>query len=274
MKNILLLLGMSALLSACVSPHKIPPLESSHEPNAFVWHDLVSNEPETSKHFYGNLFGWSFEKQDKNYSIIYDEAHKRLGGLIDNTVDSPQQQNALWLCVIQVEDILLATDHILVNGGAMIKQPVEIPDRGIVAVFADENGAILQMVQPSKTDKVNESPLWVWHELISQSPERSAKWYTKVFGLEMEKAETDDRYFLKKGDTLIASISKNPFEDTRDQWIPVLSVQDFDSIVKKAVAKGGKIIPLPSPKTSPKKLALMLDPNNAPLVLQDKGAAQ
>ena len=30
-------------------------------PGRFVWHDLVSTDPEASKAFYSNLFGWAYD---------------------------------------------------------------------------------------------------------------------------------------------------------------------------------------------------------------------
>ncbi len=102
MKKTLLLLGMTLLLNACVSPQKsVPPVSQTPDNEVFVWHDLASNSPATSEAFYKALFGWEFQKIDSAYSEIL-QGEVRVGGLIHAGKTNPGQQSAVWFSTVKV----------------------------------------------------------------------------------------------------------------------------------------------------------------------------
>ncbi|MDF3129398.1 VOC family protein [Kiritimatiellaeota bacterium B1221] len=273
MKRLLLLLGITATLSACVSPQKIPPVSPTPADEAFVWHDLASHTPESSKQFYSDLFGWDFKKIDASYSLILD-GKIRVGGLIHSDETNPGQQSSVWLCTVEVTDIHQTVEKIKAHGGEILREPELIPDRGTLALFADPNGAILALLENPLQQQAGDPTNWIWHELVTEDAKSASAWYADVFEMTAEKSEDGKRFILTHESKTIASVSENPFEETRNQWIPVLAVENFAEALAKVESRGGKLLLPPSEKLQQGKLALILDPSEAPIVIQNKGAAQ
>ncbi len=165
-------------------------------------------------------------------------------------------------------------ERIKTHGGEILREPEFVAGRGTLAFFADPNGAILGIVEPLLHNGEIESTDWIWHELITNDAEAAATWFAEVFELKAEKSADGKRFILRKNDFQIASVSENPFEDTRNQWVPVLAVVNFDGILEKVEELGGQIILPPSEEMNKGQLAMILDPNQAPIVIQKKGAAQ
>lgn len=271
MKQLLLLL-LAGSLTACVSPTKIPPIATSSKDDVFAWHDLASTRSfEDVQSFYGSLFEWDFVQIDSAYSVIIDPTGQPVGAVIHTAKTNPQQKSSVWISSIQVKDVVGTVQTIEDTGGKILKAPVLVPDRGIIALFEDPQGAIVQLVETYLADQTALNSPWVWNELLTTEPETSAAWYANIFDFEVEFVKDAKRYVLSKGDEKVASVSKNPFEDERNQWIPVLSVQDLDALVEKVAAKGGNIILPPTKDFSSGQIALILDPGGAPLALQMKG---
>ena len=274
MKKIFLLPALALLLNACVSTPTLPRVSQGPESSVFVWHDLISTDYSNSQTFYSRLLGWQVDKLDGTYATFLDAEKTPVAGVYNASKSNPGQQSAVWLCSVRVEDIDAVVSKIRENGGNILREPSLAPGRGSVALIADPQGAILQLVEPPLADITEETSPWIWHELMTEEAESAAAWYADIFNLTIEKAETGIRFILKKGDHQLASVSENPFEDTRNQWVPVLAVNKFDQILNDIPHQGGRILIPPSPAKTGGIVALILDPENAPLVLQNKGEDQ
>ena len=71
-----LLCLLFALLAACTALQAdLPAITETptgdHQQGRVVWHDLLTNDPEGSRRFYGGLFGWEFETSGNDaYQLI------------------------------------------------------------------------------------------------------------------------------------------------------------------------------------------------------------
>ena len=268
------ILGLCACLSACVSPQKIPPVSQFEDHEVFVWHDLITTDYESARDFYGNLFGWDFLKVDGGYTII-TKGEIRIGGLILQSKTASGPQSAVWLCSVKVDDINESVGRIRKQGGKILRGPERIPGRGTLALFADPQGAVLELVEvPVDFKRLPEGNAWVWHELVTEDVDASAEWYSAVFDLTPETSGDGKRVLLKKDGEPVASVSENPFGETRNQWIPVLRVNDLAQVIRKVEGKGGRVVIPPSNAMNQGQFALLLDSNGAPLLIQRKGGEQ
>lgn len=269
-----LLLCLAGLLSACVSSPSLPRLQPGADARVFVWHDLITPQPEISRTFYQSLFGWEMAELDAAYATFLNADKQPVAGLYNSARSNPGQQSAVWLCVVKVSDLAGTVGKIRANGGTILREPSPAPGRGTIALIADPQGAILQLVEAPGGDAAATAPPWIWHELMTQGAENAAAWYAEIFDLEIEKAQTGLRFILTKDGSPLASVSENPFDDTRHQWIPVLAVENFDQVIARLPGLGGKILIAPSPEMRNSSVVLILDPENAPLILQDKGEGE
>ena len=92
--RLLLAIALAGLLAACTStaPGRAAGVSLSSEPllGKFIWHDLITDDPEGAQRFYAGLLGWEFERtthpRGGDYVLIHagfaiekiDEAEARL----------------------------------------------------------------------------------------------------------------------------------------------------------------------------------------------------
>lgn len=263
------------LLAACTSTPRIPPMAagSEHRPETFVWRDLVTPDTAAARTFYGSLFGWEFEEiAGAGYSVVRCDG-EAIGGLVDAKRTGDEIRSALWLCALSVPDVDASVRAVIEAGGHVIRKADEVPDRGRVAVVADAEGAVLQLVRTSQGDPVAREPArhrWLWTELISNEPERAVAFYRAVFRYDPVAApgRPDSFRLLGPGGKPCAGITKNPFAETKSAWIPFVRVDDPAAMCRKAAELGGRVVVEPKDTLRHGTLALILDPSGAPIALQ------
>ena len=265
-----LLLGAALVLGGCTTTVRVPSLAVQSGPPAqsgqVVWHDLITPKPEASMEFYRGLFGWSFEQIASPYAVIRD-GDDVVGGLIDARKTGKRPDSGLWLMSVGVQNLEELLVEVEASGGTVIRGTYSLPDRGMTAIIEDPQGAILQVVELAENAAASPAPnVWIWHELLTDDLEASANWYAKQFPVQAN-AISDDRFQLLLGEKGSATISRNPFIDTRNTWIPVIRVSEMQPLLDKVAALKGRALVTDSMKD--KGLALLLDPAGAPILLQE-----
>src|SRR5262245_3172609 len=90
----------------------------------FVWHDLITAQPERSRRFYGELFGWTFEPGqgvDPGYTII-KHGPEAIAGIVYR---QPDEVNvAQWLTYVVVADVDRSTEAFRKAGGRIYREPL------------------------------------------------------------------------------------------------------------------------------------------------------
>ena len=74
-----------------------------------VWHDLLSNDPEGSRRFYSELFGWEFERPgidvgfgDGGGYLLIRHDGELIGGMVDARLLGRDENISQWITVISV----------------------------------------------------------------------------------------------------------------------------------------------------------------------------
>jgi predicted enzyme related to lactoylglutathione lyase len=274
------LLGLLIAMCGCASPPKVPSISDSKTwlPGKVVWRDLITPDAALSGKFYSELFGWSFEPvEDSGYSLI---RHKGvlIGGMVDADKLGKSPRSSLWLSAISVEDTKAAVDRAKKAGGRVERKSSSIPDRGQAAVIEDVEGALVQIIKTSGGDPVDTEPVmngWLWTELIADDVAGAAGFYSSVFGYDIKagpEAAGKDYNVLERDGNPCAGILKSPFENTRSTWIPCVRVKSAQKTAKKAGELGARIIIEPDADVRGGRVALILDPSGAPLILQEWSA--
>ena len=87
-------IAAALIVAACASASiSLPPITSKPSGlerfGVFVWHDLLTTDPDAAKRFYGGLFGWTFTDfdvgRDGSYTVIYN-GETPIGGIVDARV--------------------------------------------------------------------------------------------------------------------------------------------------------------------------------------------
>lgn len=285
--NRLLVAGAALLLGACatVSPNlpavtDTPAAERSQ--GRIIWHDLITTTPVESRRFYGELFGWQFERPlasvgfggDDSYMLIRHDG-QLIGGMLDANVLNREDNISQWISVMSVDDIDAAVNRVSTAGGAVLTPPTDVGSRGVMAVVASPDRAIIALLQTSDGDPAETEPVingWLWNELWTNDVEGASAFYGQLAGFEVEDATVegaDESYRLLRSDgTPRAGILPNPFERALPVWVNYIRVDDPGAITAQVATLGGTVIIDARPRSIGGEVAFIAGPSGAGVALQ------
>jgi uncharacterized protein len=247
-----------------------------------VWHDLLTSTPAESRRFYGELFGWQFERPgvsvgvggEDSYMLIRHEG-RLIGGMLDANVMERDIDISQWVTVMSVADISAAVGRVVAGGGKVLTQPTDVGSRGTLAVVAGPDKAIIALLQTRDGDPMAQEPVvngWLWNELWTDDVEQATAFYQGVAAFEVEDHDVADYNYvyrvLKSGGAPQAAIMPNPFEDVLPVWINYIRVEDPAAVTARVEELGGTIIIDARARSIGGQVAFIAGPSGAGVALQ------
>ena len=254
-----------------------------------VWHDLITDVPEASKHFYRELFGWEFEQVDiggglfnvVDYTLIRHNG-RLIGGMVNQAHLKTQEDVSQWISLISVADVDAATAALTAAGGTVLTAPVNLAKRGRSAVVADPQGALFVLLQTNSRDPLDEAEPdvggFLWNELWTEDIGAAADFYKQLAGYTDEDNILQDNVENNREYRLLSSqgkprvgIMKLPVEDLTPIWVSYLRIEDaaaLDAIVARVEELGGAILLDPQDREIGGRVALIAGPSGAGIALQ------
>ena len=124
-------------------------------PNAFVWYELMTTDPDAAEAFYRAVVGWGAQDAGQGgvrYTLLTAD-DRPVAGLMG----LPQEACAAgarpgWIGYIGVDDVDAAADGIRQADSAVRREPDDIPGVGRFAVVADPQGATFNLFQMPDAD--------------------------------------------------------------------------------------------------------------------------
>ena len=116
--------------------------------NPFVHVELMSNDVEKAKTFYGKLFDWQLDDMPMGGDMIYTMikvGEGTGGGMMKNPI--PGAPSA-WMAYVLVDDIKAATAKAKSLGATIMRDVTEVMDAGFLSILVDPTGAHLGLWQP------------------------------------------------------------------------------------------------------------------------------
>ena len=113
-------------------------------PGALSLNQLNTTDPEAAERFYGELFGWRFERvngSDTPYWGIY-RGERVNAGMMQLPGGAPAPPH--WLVYFGIDDIEAAAEQIGSAGGTVMIPPQEVPG-GRIVVAQDPQGAVFAL---------------------------------------------------------------------------------------------------------------------------------
>jgi uncharacterized protein len=270
-----------ALPTGCASTPGIDTsaMSFSHEPlvGKVVWNDLVTQDLDVARHFYGELFGWTFEQTTAPGGQPYLLARSGrifVAGMV--AVSSPSRTVVLsrWLPYMSVSDVDASVAKATAGGAKTLVDARDV-SLGRVAVIEDKEGAVLGLARsrigdPDDTTTAPGPGRVVWTELLANDPAAASEFYHTVIGV---TAHTIERHggpytLLSERGTNRAGILQNPSDDAAPVWLTYFGVEDLVSAAGRVEALGGKVILPPSPQLRDGTMAVVTDPTGALFALQ------
>jgi predicted enzyme related to lactoylglutathione lyase len=251
----------------------------SHEPlvGKAVWNDLITQDLEVARRFYGELFGWTFEQSTAPGGQPYLLARSGrifVAGMV--AVNSPSKDVVLsrWLPYISVSDVDTSVAHATAAGATVLVNTRDV-NLGRVAVIEDKEKAVLGLARshigdPDDTTTAPGPGRVVWTELLANDPAFASQFYQTVIGV---TARTIERHggpytLLSERGVDRAGILMNPSDNAAPVWLTYIGVDDPVSAAARVEALGGKVILPPSPQLRDGTMAVVTDPTGALFALQ------
>jgi len=275
------LIALLLLVPGCASTGKpdTSAMSFSAEPllGKIVWNDLITEDLDAARRFYGGLFGWTFETTTRPGGQQY--ALAKLGrvyiaGFVPIAPRSDGVKLSRWLPYVSVEDVDAALTRAVASGGNVAVGARDV-SLGRVAAITDAEHAVIGMARSriGDPDDATTRPApgkVVWTELIANDPQGAGRFYHAVFGYD---AHTVDRRggkytILARGGQERAGILKNPAEQWDPLWLTYFGVDDPAAAASRAESLGGKVLVPVSPEIREGTMAVVQDPSGAILVLQ------
>jgi uncharacterized protein len=283
-----LLLQLTVLVLAvptgCVSTPGLDTSAMSFSPEPLigkiVWSDLVTQDLEVARRFYGELFGWTFEESTAPGGQPYLLARSGrifVAGMVG--VSSPSRDVVLsrWLPYMSVHDVDTSVARATAAGARVLVGPRDV-SLGRIAVIEDKENAVLGLARsrigdPDDTTTAPRPGRVVWTELLANDPQSASQFYQLVTGL---SARTIERHggpytLLSAGLVDRVGLLQNPADDAAPVWLTYFGVEDPVAAAARVEALGGKVILSPSPQLRDGTMAVVTDPTGALFALQKVG---
>ncbi|MFA7343346.1 MAG: VOC family protein [Terrimicrobiaceae bacterium] len=103
-----------------------------------------------------------------------------------------------------------------------------------------------------------------WNELVTTDVAGATSFYSSLLGWTTTAFSPEYTLFKKDGRD-VGGLMKTPRPDMPAQWVAYVTVEDVDVTAGKAEALGGKIILPPMDVPNVGRIAVLLDPQNAPV---------
>lgn len=114
--------------------------------NPVVWFEVLGEDADKLRSFYGELLGWEFEVQpDANYGMVKHEEGQIGGGIGQAAPDQPGWSTFYT----QVPDLLRAIEKARSLGSRVLMPITELPDTTI-AVVTDPDGRAVGLCTPNR----------------------------------------------------------------------------------------------------------------------------
>ena len=244
----------------------------------FVWHDLLTDDVDGAKRFYGDLFGWEFREVNGLEYTLVESGGTPIAGIALHSPRDPADNESQWLSSLSVRNVDQAIHTARQEGGEVLEGPLDLPGRGRFAIIADPQGAVLALLRASGGDPVD-APLptnaWIWSELWAHDTTESGNFYRALVGYEFKSVvePSGDEYLLLERDGVPrAGLVPLPWKQIQSSWLSYVRVSSTKQILERTPALGGRIVLGPE-ATGDDRLAVIADPKGAVLAVQEVGDA-
>ena len=246
-----------------------------------VWMDLMTDDVEGAKAFYGELFGWEFADQGEDfghYHLITKDG-SLVGGLMSTMMDmnGPTTEPTgptMWSIYLHSDDVAGVVERLDGTGATLVFGPMDVADHGRQAFLVDPAGAAFGLWQPDQMQGF-ELPLTpgtsVWFECVSKDFDAALPFYRDVLGWDIawmpgssqDSADGGFRYATNgAGDAAVCGLCDASTwlpADVPSFWRAYLAVEDADASAARAAELGGTI--QAAPEDSPfGRFAQLADP--------------
>lgn len=221
--------------------------------SSFFWYELLTTDTAAAEAFYKAVIGWeaeAFPGAGMSYTVFNAGERAVAGAML-----LPEEARAMgtppcWMGYIHAKDVDAATASVKQAGGAVHREPSDIPEVGRFSVVADAQGAAFMLMSPNGPDQPPVPPATPghvgWHELLAGDYKSAFDFYARQFGWnKVRDFDMGDMgiylVFGAGSDEAIGGIMTKPKEMRAPAWQFYFNVADIQAGAKRITDNGGTI---------------------------------
>jgi hypothetical protein len=249
------------------------PERTSYEPGTPSWADLSTPDLESTKRFYGELFGWEAQdagpvEQTGGYAF-FTLRGKRVAGVGPIMAEG---QPTVWTTYFSTDSADAVADRSRAEGAQVVAEPMDVMDAGRLTIVAHPAAGIFGAWQPGEhrgAELVDEPGTMTWNELLTRDVAGARRFLEVVFGLRAEDSDMGGgRTYtvLHVGDRGVAGMMEMPAgvpAEVPAFWTVYFAVEDADATTARAVELGGTRVTEPMDIPGIGRFAGLADPHGA-----------
>ena len=249
----------------------------------FVWHDVMTTDTKAAEKFYTAVVGWKAEDSgmpNQAYTL-FKVGSTVVGGLMAVPADAAAMgAKPAWMGHIGVDDVDAYAKKVKAAGGAIYREPSDIPMVGRFAVAGDPRGAGFILFQPNSTEAPTQPPdgtpgTFGWAELHAGNLNEAWDFYSKLFGWRKKDAMDSPaglyQTFAIADDLARGGMMTKTAETPTPHWNYYVYVDGIDAAAARITKAGGKIIMGPHEVPGGQWIINAVDPQGAQFNLLSKG---
>ena len=243
-------------------------------PGRFVWHEVMTTDPDGAIGFYQKVIGWSLMPwdADPNYRMFAWKDAPMAGVML--LPEEARQAGAPphWLTYISVRDVDATLAQASGLGARTLFGPMDLPTVGRIAVLADPQGATFAVFRAENAGHVTDDMTigdFSWHELATDDWKTAWEFYKALFGWEhdhdFDMGPMGTYWMFRRaggGRPLGGMFNRRP-EIPVSNWLPYIHVKNADATAATAARHGGRVVHGPMEVPGGDRVAQILDPQGA-----------
>lgn len=245
---------------------------TSYPPGTFCWVDLATPDPEASKAFYGDVFGWTARDLPTDpgppYTMLSFDGRQTCGLY---RLPPGRGENAYWSSHVSVSDVDAAAKRAVDLGATLVRPPTDVMEEGRICYIQDPTGALVGLWQAranAGAEIDNQVGARSWNELLTTDTEAAAAFYGALFGWthRVSPEVMDGRYVIFELDgTPVGGMLeiRSDWGPIPPNWTVYFGVADCDGTLETAGRLGGSVLMGPMEVENVGRFAHLRDPQGA-----------
>jgi len=251
----------------------------------FIWHELVTTDPEAAAAFYSKVVPWKTQDSGMPSYTLWMAGKTQVGGLTGLPESAEAGSPPHWIIYIATPDVDATVADAERLGGKIVKEPADIPNMGRFAVLTDPQGATFAVYTPpgpppegSEGAKPGAGE-FTWHELATTDAAAALDFYVELFGWEKGPAHDMGGMGTYQLISLQGAESGGVYNlqgnATPPHWLSYVQVPDCAKATDVAKGAGARILNGPMEVPGGSWITMMEDPQGGSfaVVEQPKAAA-
>ena len=120
----------------------------------FHWNELLTNDVDAAKKFYGDVIGWTFDGMDMGEMTYWvaKDGDQPVGGVMAMPSNLPPGTPPHWMSYLAVDDVDARRTKAKAAGATVLHEPFDVPGVGRIAILQDGGSAAIGWITPAAGD--------------------------------------------------------------------------------------------------------------------------